>query len=122
MRLFEVEDRFTNDLITVFRQLRGRSDVPSERTPLTLPWVAVNGMLKNFGYSEIDTAALANLVKQSPALNNEVKTFDDETGITLKTKAEKVIDSSKVGAKELLVKGAEKVEQGAKKIKESAKE
>lgn len=89
MRLFEVEDRFTNDLITVFRQLRGRSDIPSERTPLTLPWVAVNGMLKNFGYSEIDTAALANLVKQSPALNNEVKTFDDETGITLKTKAEK---------------------------------
>jgi hypothetical protein len=89
MRLFEVEDRFTNDLITVFRQLRGRSDTPSEHAPLTLPWAAVNGMLQNFGYSEIDTGALAKLVKQSPALNNEVKTFDDETGVTLKTKAEK---------------------------------
>ena len=87
MRLFEVEDRFTSDLITIFRQLRGRSDIPSERTPLTLPWVAVNGMLRNFGYSEIDTGTLAGLVKQSPALDKEVKTFDDK-GITLKTKAE----------------------------------
>lgn len=89
MRLFEVEDRFTSDLITIFRQLRGRSDTPSEQAPLTLPWIAVNGMLKNFGYSEIDTATLAELVKSSPALDKEVKTFDDETGITLKTKAEK---------------------------------
>lgn len=87
MRLFEVEDRFTNDLVTVFRQLRGRSDTPSEQAPLTLPWVAVNNMLKNFGYSEIDTATLAKLVKQSEALNQEVKDFDEE-GITLKTKSE----------------------------------
>ena len=54
----------------------------------------------------------------SSAVSTEVKESID----SVKTKAEGVIDSSKVGAKELLVKGAEKVEQEAKKIKESAKE
>jgi hypothetical protein len=40
-----------------------------------------------------------------------------------KLKAKEVIDSSKVGekAKELVIKGAEKLEEGAKKLKESAK-
>jgi hypothetical protein len=36
-------------------------------------------------------------------------------------KAEKVIDTSKIKVKNLIVKGAEKVEEGAKKIKEAAK-
>lgn len=54
----------------------------------------------------------------SSAVSTEVKESID----SVKTKAEGVIDSSKVGAKELLVKSAEKVEQEAKKIKESAKE
>ncbi|MBP6038708.1 MAG: hypothetical protein KA523_00750 [Flavobacterium sp.] len=54
----------------------------------------------------------------SSAVSTDVKESID----SVKTKAEGVIDSSKVGAKELLVKGAEKVEQEAKKIKESAKE
>ena len=38
-----------------------------------------------------------------------------------KVKAKKAIDSSKVGekAKHIIVKGAEKVEEGAKKVKES---
>ena len=54
----------------------------------------------------------------SSAVSTDVKESID----SVKTKAEKAIDSSKVSAKELLVKGAEKVEQGAKKIKESAKE
>lgn len=83
MRLFEVEDRFVNDLVMVFRELRGRSD--TEHSSLTLPWAAVNNILKNLGHGELNTAALASLVKQSPALNAEVETFDDETGVTLAT-------------------------------------
>ena len=58
------------------------------------------------------------LKEASAAVSTDVKESID----SVKTKAENSIDSSKVGAKELLVKGAEKVEQEAKKIKESAKE
>jgi F0F1-type ATP synthase membrane subunit b/b' len=58
------------------------------------------------------------LKEASAAVSTDVKESID----SVKTKAENAIDSSKVGAKELLVKGAEKVEQEAKKIKESAKE
>jgi hypothetical protein len=87
MRLFEVEDRFTNDLILVLRNLEGRSD--SKREAQALPWAAVNNMLTKLGYSELDTGSLAKLVKQSPALNLEIKTFDDDTGVVLNTKAEK---------------------------------
>jgi hypothetical protein len=36
------------------------------------------------------------------------------------SKAEKAIDTSKIKAKELIIKGAEKVEEGAKKVKEAA--
>jgi hypothetical protein len=54
----------------------------------------------------------------SAAVSTDVKESID----SVKTKAEKAIDSSKLGAKELLIKGAEKVEQEAKKIKESVKE
>ena len=53
----------------------------------------------------------------SKAVSTDVKESID----SVKTKAEKEIDSSKISAKELLVKGAEKVEEGEKKIKESAK-
>lgn len=87
MRLFEVEDRFTNDLILVLRNLEGRGD--SKREAVPLPWVAVNNMLNKLGYSELDTGSLAKLVKQSPALNLEIKSFDDENGIILNTKVEK---------------------------------
>ena len=58
------------------------------------------------------------LKEASAAVSTDVKESID----SVKTKAEGVIDSSKLGAKELLVKSAEKVEQEAKKIKESAKE
>lgn len=87
MRLFEVEDRFTNDLILVLRNLEGRGDSKGETVPL--PWAAVNNMLTKLGYSELDTGSLAKLVKQSPALNLEIKTFDDDNGIILNTRAEK---------------------------------
>ena len=94
MRLFEVEDRFVNDLVMVLRELRGRSD--TEHSSLTLPWAAVNNILKNLGYGELNTAALASLVKQSPALNAEVETFDDETGITLATQDQEEEEPTKV--------------------------
>jgi len=93
MRLFEVENRIVNDLIEIFRQLRGRSD--SKRTIATIPWPAVNQLLQNFGYSDLNVASLASLVKQYPALDNEVKTFD-ETGIVLNTEIEKQQEPTEV--------------------------
>jgi hypothetical protein len=55
----------------------------------------------------------------SEAVSSDVKVSIDSA----KLKAKEVIDSSKVGekAKELVIKGAEKLEEGAKKLKESAK-
>jgi hypothetical protein len=53
----------------------------------------------------------------SKAVGTDLKQAADSA----KVKAKKVLDSSKVGekAKAIIAKGAEKVEQGAKKIKES---
>lgn len=90
MRLFEVEDSFANDLTTLLRDIRGRSD--SKNTTSVVPWPAVNNLLKNIGHGNIDSATLANLVKVNPALNSVIKTFDD-TGIVLKTKEESPEDS-----------------------------
>jgi hypothetical protein len=101
MRLFEVESRFENDFIEILRQLRGQRNsevdslVPS--TPIQpFSWEAINGLLKNQGYPEVHTAIVAKLVKQSPALNAEIKTFDDETGITLNTDEEKSMAKTQV--------------------------
>jgi hypothetical protein len=86
MRLFEVEDRFVDDLVTILRNLRGRSD--SKDAPAVFPYAAVNNLLQPLGYGELSKMALVNLVKQHPDVNKEIKTFDDEN-IVLKTEAEK---------------------------------
>lgn len=56
----------------------------------------------------------------SEAIGTDLKQAADSA----KVKAKKAIDSSKVGekAKNIIAIGAEKVEEGAKKVKESVKE
>ena len=75
-------------------------------------------MRKIIALLAVTTIGMACKEEASAAVSTDVKESID----SVKTKAENSIYSSKVGAKELLVKGAEKVEQEAKKIKESAKE
>jgi hypothetical protein len=86
MRLFEVEDRFSNDLVTILRNLRGRSD--EKRIPAVFPYSAVNNLLLPLGYGKLSKLALVDLVKQYPDVNAEIKTFDDDN-IILKTEIEK---------------------------------
>ena len=56
------------------------------------------------------------IIDASKAVGAEVKESID----TVKINAEKAIDTTKIKAKELIVKGAEKVEESAKKVKEAA--
>ena len=47
MRLFEVEDRFANDLEMVLRNQMGRSNTKHSSLKLTYP--ALSNMMKNMG-------------------------------------------------------------------------
>lgn len=85
MRLFEVEDRFIDDLSTELRLLRGRSD--SVNATQTLSWEAFNQIVSSLNHGQLSKASLATLVKASPALNAEIKTFDDDN-IILNTEEE----------------------------------
>lgn len=93
MRLFEVEDRFANDFAMVLRNLRGRGD--SQHAPQRLTYPAVNNLLKNLGYGEVNPAVLADLVKQYPSLNDEIKSFDDDE-IVLKSEEDQEADATDV--------------------------
>lgn len=91
MRLFEVADSFADDFTEILRNLRDRSD-DANSAPV-LPWAAVNGLLSPMGYGQVSQGVMAKLVQQYPALNDIVKTFDDN-GITLKSEEEQDSDAN----------------------------
>lgn len=88
MRLFEVESRFSDDLVTVLRNMVGRSD--QQHAPQILSYPALGNILKNFGYGEIDPATFKDVYDSSEELQAIVKD-PAETGekIVLKTKDER---------------------------------
>jgi hypothetical protein len=93
MRLFEVEDRFTNDLVTIIRNLVGRSD--SKHAPQSLSYAAISNLLSNLGYGQIGYDEFASVYDKSPDLQALVKNFNEE-GIVLGTKAEQKPEDSPV--------------------------
>jgi len=86
MRLFEVEDRFTDDLITILRNLVGRSD--SKHSPQSITYQALANMLKNLGYGEIDYDQFKGIYDNNPDLQAVIKNFNAD-GIELNTDIEK---------------------------------
>jgi hypothetical protein len=83
MRLFEVEDRFVGDLVTVLRNQLGRGD--SERTSLVLTYPALSNIMKNMGYGEIDYDVFQKLYDGNPELKKLVVNYDEDK-ISLSTK------------------------------------
>ena len=89
MRLFEVEDRFASDLSTALRNMAGRSNSPRIKSTLTLPFDAINNLLKNMGYGPVDAESLQKLVDGNPDLEKVIQTpiEPEATEVVIKTDA-----------------------------------
>lgn len=85
MRLFEVEDRFSNDLTMVLRNLLGRSD--SKHSSIKLSYDALSNLIKNLGYGGINYATFNKVYDENPGIQAMVKDFN-EAGIELGTEVE----------------------------------
>lgn len=85
MRLYEVEDRFSNDLETLLRNLVGRSD--SARTSSKLTYPAISNLLRNMGYGGINYDVFKSIYDNNPAIQPLIANFNQD-GIVLGTKTE----------------------------------
>lgn len=85
MRLFEVADRFVDDLETLLRNVVGRGD--SKHAPQTLTYPALSSLLLNMGYGPLSYDNFNAIHTANPAIQSLVRTFDDQ-GIVLGTKEE----------------------------------
>lgn len=89
MRLFEVDNKFADDLVLAIRNQLGRSN--QEKAQLVYTWPAFNNILKNMDYPPIDSDNLdtfKKLLDSNPQLNKLVRTFDDK-GVVIDTLADK---------------------------------
>lgn len=82
MRLFEVADRFVDDLETVLRNLVGRGD--SKHAPQSLTYPALSNLLSNMGYGAISYEQFAKLYDENPDLQPLIADYNDQ-GIILGT-------------------------------------
>lgn len=94
MRLFEVEDRFTDDLVTVIRNIIGRSNEKRATSKLTYP--ALSSMLVNLGYGSITYEEFRKAYETSEELKQLVQNYSEE-GITLKTNIMSASDQEETG-------------------------
>lgn len=85
MRLFEVADRFVDDLETVLRNLTGRGD--SKHAPQSLTYIALSNILKNLGYGVIGYNEFQRIYDENPQLQPIIKDFN-EKHIVLGTKVD----------------------------------
>lgn len=90
MRLFEVEDRFANDLETALRNLVGRSN--QKHASLKLTYQALSNILKNMGYGDIDHEEFKKVYDSNQNIQNIVRSYDEHT-IMISTDAEKDQDA-----------------------------
>jgi hypothetical protein len=89
MRLFEVADRFVDDLQTILRNEIGKSDV--KQSPKTLTWEALSNLLSPFGYGNVDYAGFSKIYDANPSLQPLIKNFNEE-GIILGTEEESDVE------------------------------
>ena len=83
MRLFEIADKFTDDLETILRNHIGRSDV--KRSSASLSYDALSSLMQHLGYGKIDFNSFKKIHDDTPSINSLVKDFNDK-GIILGTK------------------------------------
>jgi hypothetical protein len=83
MRLFEVDDHYVSDLVTILRNQLGRGD--SKHTSLVLSYPALSNIMKNMGYAEINYDSFDSLYSSNEDLKKLVKNYDEEK-VVLSTK------------------------------------
>ena len=83
MRLFEVADRFVDDLTTILRELVGRAD--AKHAPQQLAYPALSNMLANMGYGTLGFDQFSRVYDENPQVQELVADFNED-GITLGTK------------------------------------
>lgn len=93
MRLFEVADRFIDDLETVLRNLMGRGD--SKHAPQSLTYPALSNLLANMGYGEISFDQFSRIYDENPQIQPLIQDYNDQ-GIVLGTKTEAPGDQSQM--------------------------
>jgi hypothetical protein len=93
MRLFEVADRFVDDLETLLRNLVGRGD--SKHSPQSLTYPALSNLLKNMGYGEISYDQFSRIYDENPEIQPLIRNYNDQ-GIILGTKEEGDQDKEKM--------------------------
>ena len=77
MRLFEVEDRFADDLETALRNLVGRSN--QKHASLKLTYQALSNILKNMGYGDVDHQEFKKVYDSNQSIQNIVRAFDKDS-------------------------------------------
>lgn len=82
MRLFEVANKYIDDLETVIRNLVGRSD--SKDTSQHLSYQALSNIMKNMGYGMVNFEDFSRIYDENPTIQTLVKDFNNQ-GITLGT-------------------------------------
>jgi len=93
MRLFEVEDHFTDDLVTVLRNQLGRGD--AKHTSLVLSYDALSNIMKNMGYGQIDYDGFKKMYDDNEDLKSIVQNFNADK-VTLSTKTQPDSDQEKI--------------------------
>lgn len=93
MRLFEVEDHFTDDLVTVLRNQLGRGD--AKHTSLVLSYDALSNIMKNMGYGKMDYEGFKKMYDDNPDLQSIVQNFSADK-VVLSTKTQPDSDQEKI--------------------------
>jgi hypothetical protein len=119
MRLYEVEDRFINDLILLLNNVIGGNDSHSagkSEDQMSISYPALNDLLINQGYSGIDYDVLKKLYDKHRDLQKLIHDpQEDEQEIKLKTEADPMPGPSGVakgpGVDQMAKKGAQDFQQ-----------
>jgi hypothetical protein len=93
MRLFEVEDHFANDLVTVLRNQLGRGD--AKHTSLVLSYDALSNIMKNMGYGKMDYNGFKKMYDDNTDLQSIVQNFNADK-VVLSTKTQPNKDQEKL--------------------------
>lgn len=86
MRLFEIADRFIDDLTTVLKTIQGRAI--KQRMPQSLTYPALSNLLKNLNYGEITFEQFQQIYDQNPVIQSLVSNFNERM-IVLNTEEQK---------------------------------
>ena len=83
MRLFEVADRFVDDLETILRNLiKGgrpqKSSEPMEKQSQNISYPALSQLLNNMGYGNVDFTQFARIYDENPSIAPLIADYNQE--------------------------------------------